>query len=248
MSKHLGNSFANNDEEAREALWMAICDAASKLAGCCRIYMSRSSALGTHISAAMPVPEVHTWRLVEGLSLLAILVRADEVKTREVTNLFGRTGPVRFMEDGRSWYLWAQPTLSGQQSGLGGRPDLLVTSSPDVPSASTVSRVVECKCHRRLGARDIRAEFGKAHDLRVTSYVIWSFTTPSAHVVEGARRLGLDLEILGFDTARRPDLIAMPESLVAHVANTLEVSKREKRFAQALIKTGQDISRKMLEA
>jgi hypothetical protein len=60
--------------------------------------------------------------------------------------------------------------------------------------------------------------------------------------------LGLDIEVLGFDTARRADLIAMPESLVAHVANTLEVSRREKRFAHALIESGQDVSRKMLDA
>lgn len=97
------------------------------------------------------------------------------------------------------------------------------------------------------GAQDIRAEFGKAYDLRVASYLIWSFTTPAPGVVEGARGLGLDIEVLGFDTARRADLIAMPENLVAHVANTLEVSRREKRFAHALIESGQDLSRKMLD-
>lgn len=143
-------------------------------------------------------------------------------------------------------YLWAQPWLTGQESALGSRPGLVITSTPDAPSASTILRVVECKCRRLLGAPDIRAEFGKAYDLRVASYLIWSFMTPTQRVVEGARRLGLDLVSLGFDTPLRADLIAMPENLVAHVANTLEVSKREERFARVLLESGQDASHKML--
>jgi len=247
MQTYSTTSSPNTDLEARKAIWMAICDASSKLAGHCTIYLSRSPSQETRISPKLPVAEVQTWQLMEALCLLAILIKADKVNCGDVTNIFGKTGPFHFVEDGHDRYLWAQPTLSGQESELGGRPDLVVTSTPDKPMALTTLRVIECKCRKRLGTRDIRAEFGKAYDLRVTSYLIWSFTTPSPKIVEGAKRLGLDVEALGFDTARRADLIAMPEILVAHVANTLEVSRRGKRFAQTLIESGKDISNKMLE-
>jgi hypothetical protein len=72
----------------------------------------------------MPVPEVQTWRLVEALSLLAILLKADEIKSFEVTNLFGQTGPFHFIKDGRSWYLWSQPMLAGYSVGF--KSDLLI--------------------------------------------------------------------------------------------------------------------------
>ena len=130
---------------------------------------------------------------------------------------------------------------------LVGRPDILITSSADIPSPSTALRVIECKCRRQLGAPLIRAEFGKAHDLRIESYHIWSFYTPKTTVIEGAKSLGLDLVPLGFDTDKRNDLIGMPGILLAHVANTLEVSKRHARFAHALLKASEEISEKMTE-
>jgi hypothetical protein len=101
----------------------------------------------------------------------------------------------------------AQQQLRGDYSDLGGRPDLIVTSSPDPPTPINVVRVVEVRCSKQLGAQIVRAEFGKAHDLRVTSYVIWTFYSPPPRLKAGARGLGLDLEELGFDTARRQDLI-----------------------------------------
>jgi hypothetical protein len=243
----VSNTSIEADSEARRALWMAICDAGRKLAGRCSIYISHSAESRTKIHSDMQVPEVKAWKLVEALSLLAILIRADEVHSREVLNLFGQTGPLHFVEEGHDRYLWAKPPLAGQESALGSRPDLIVASSQDKPSAATVLRVVECKCRKRLSAQDIRAEFGKAHDLRVTSYLIWSFTTPSGSLVEGARRLGLDLVALGFDTPFRSKLIAEPEILVAHVANTVAVSRKEAHFGRMLLISSEDISKKMLE-
>jgi len=193
----------------------------------------------------MPVPDVETWKLLEALSLLAVLINADKVKCGAVTNIFGQTGPLHFMEDGHDRYLWAQPTLTGKESELGGRPDLVVTSSQDPPTTLTILRIIECKCRKHLGAHDIRAEFGKAYDLGVASYLIWSYWTPGLRAVDGAKRLGLDLVCLGFDTQHRRDLIAMPENLLAHVANTIEVSNQEKRFARALIENGQQVTRKV---
>jgi hypothetical protein len=193
----------------------------------------------------MQIPQVQTWKLVEALSLLTILIWAEEVHSGEVCNLFGRTGPIHFKEDGSDRYLWAQVLLAGVESALGGRPDLVVTSSPEVPTSATVLRVVECKCRKHLGAPDIRAEFGKAHDLRVTSYHIWSLITPAAGLVEGARRLGLDLSPLGFDTPLRAELTRKPENLVAHVGNTLSVSRKEMRFLKTLLENGQQVKSKI---
>ena len=122
MTTDIDPKSADNDYDARRALWLAICDAAVKLAGCCRVYISRTTNFGAHINAKMPIPEVQTWKLVEALSLLAILIKADKVQSSEVTNLFGRTGPLHYIQDGRSWYIWGQPLLTGHESSLGGRP------------------------------------------------------------------------------------------------------------------------------
>ena len=236
------------DSEARAAIWMAICDAASKLAGRCKIHISRETKPVLCISNRSRVPEEPTWKLVEALSLLAILMNADEVYCKDVFNIFGKTGPLHFMEDGHNRYLWAQYTLSGQESTLGGRPDIIVTSNQNAPTAMTTLRIIECKCLQRLGTTDIRAEFGKAYDLKVSSYFIWSFITPASRIIEGAKRLGLDVMALGFDTPQRMHLIARPENLVAHVANSLNMSKRERRFAQILKESGQMVdNKKMLE-
>ena len=234
-----------NDPEAHSALWAAICDVASRFAGQCRVYASRTPEPGSHIRGKMQIPDVETWKLVEALSLLSVLLKADKVYCEDVTNLFGQTGPLHFVESGQDRYLWAQPSLLGEESELGGRPDLVVTTSRDTPTAVTTIRVIECKCRQHLGAPDIRAEFGKAHDLKVTSYLIWSFYTPAPKVVTGARRLGLDLVALGFDTEQRSALIENSENLVSHVANTVEWSKHENHFAAALLKSGQEVTRKM---
>jgi hypothetical protein len=246
MAKHANLISANTDLDARTALWHAIREAVDNLAGQCAVYTTPAKEPRGRIDRSKKIPDVPTWKLVEALSLLTILMRADKVHTTEVLNLFGRTGPLHFLEDGQERYLWAQPPLAGVESGLGGIPDLIVSSSGEIPSASTVRYVVECKCRMQLGTQEVRAEFGKAHDLRVESYFIWSFTTPKHRVIEGAKRLGLDLVALGFDTPWRKDFIEKPAILVAHVANALAVSKREKRFAVTLLKSGEDIKSKML--
>jgi len=233
------------DLEAYTALWMAICDAVGKLSGRCKVYLSQTPEQRMLVSDKLITPEVQTWKLLEALSLLTIILKADKLNFGVVTNLFGQTGPLHFVEDNHDRFLWAQPTLTSQESELSCRPDLVVSSTPAKPTAQTTLRVIECKCRERLGARDIRAEFGKAHDLRVTSYLIWSFTSPSPRAVEGAKRLGLDLVALGFDTPRRSDLISKPENLVAHIANTIEVSKHEAFFARTLLESGKEIAIKI---
>jgi hypothetical protein len=62
---------------------------------------------------------------------------------------------------------------------------------------------------------------------------------------QGARKLGIELVPLGFDTSRREDLISNPENLLAHVSNTLQVSKQERLFADTIVKAGQQMALKM---
>lgn len=239
-------NLIEGDFEARRALWAGIRYAGERFGGSCKIYTSDSPDPKYQISNIVDVPEVKTWKLVEAISLLAILYKAGNIQSNEILNLFGKTrAPIQFKEDGLDRYLWAQPTMVGDKSGLNGIPDLIVSSSPDTPSAETTLRVIECKCRLRFGAQDIRSEFGKAFDLKVATYFIWSFLTPKHEIVEGAKGLGLNLELLGFDTSLRDDLIAKPENMLSYVANTLAVSKNEKRFAVMLAEIGKDVSQKI---
>jgi len=237
----------NEELEERNAVWTAITDCATRLAGKCDIYISRTPNIVSKIHQDMAIPVIQTWQLVEALSLLAILIKADSVATFEICNIFGKTGPVHFIEDGQDRYLWAQHSLRGRDSDLIGRPDIVISSTSDYPSPQTIMRVIECKCKKRLGSPDIRGEFGKAHDLRVTSYLIWSFYTPHARVIEGAKRMGLDIIPLGFDTSLRIALISNPENLVMHVANAQEVCRRENRFARVLLESSKETSSKIIE-
>jgi hypothetical protein len=238
---------ADADVDARKALWREICEAATQLAGHCTVSLSTGQGSSGRIDPSQPVPDVHTWQLVEAISLVSILLRAESVYSRSVS-LFTKVGPLRIEEDGVQRYLWAQPQLRGDYSDLTGRPDLVVTSSPDPPIPANVVRVVEVKCQKQLGAQVVRSEFGKAHDLRVTSYVIWTFYSPSPRVKTGARGLGLDLEELGFDTPRRKDLLTQPLALLSHVAHTLEQARQSHRFATALADADQEARRKLLSS
>jgi len=103
-----------------------------------------------------------------------------------VIHIFGKTGPVEIREDGIVRQLWAQQTLRGDKSALPGRPDLIVTSSREPPHPHNALRIIEAKCVRQLGTHTVRSEFGKAHDLRVATYLTWSFYSPAPRVVVGA--------------------------------------------------------------
>jgi hypothetical protein len=193
----------DEDHEARRVIWEAIIEATSRLSGTCSVYISDSLQPEAKIVPKMVIPHVRTWQLAEALSILSILIKADSVVTSNIYNLFGKTGPIHFVEGGKKRYMWVQHSINGHTSMLVGRPDIVVTTTSDSPSPATIERIVECKCHKRIGAPVIRGEFGKAHDLRVTSYLIWSFNTPSQKIIDGAKKLGLDVETFGFDDDRR---------------------------------------------
>ena len=239
-----GLDKADDDIEARLALWKAISVAANDVRH--RFAVKEIHGIAQDpIRSTSEVPDVATWRLVEALSLLCVILRSNEAKANLIS-VFGKTGPVEIQEDGVVRHLWAQQTVWGDLSALSGRPDLVVTSTSDLPHPGNAVRIIEAKCVRQLGAQTIRSEFGKAHDLRVATYFIWSFYSPSAKIVAGARGLGIDLEPLGFDTGLRGDLLTSPEALISHVAHAQEQSSRAQRFARALESAGQEARRKLL--
>ena len=93
------------DDEARTAIWIAIRHAAASLAGQCTFYLSRTPDRESIVGRASFPPNLPTWRLVEALSLIMILVKTERVNCADVFNLMGRTGPINFAEDGKDRYL-----------------------------------------------------------------------------------------------------------------------------------------------
>lgn len=240
----VATASADKDIEARTALWRAICVGSVDILHRFKV-RSICGINGYPIRRNVAVPDVSTWQLVEALSLIGVILRSDEAVAGAI-NLFGKTGPIEIREDGVARYLWAQQTLRGEKSALGGRPDLIVTSSSEQPHPNNATRIIEAKCVRHLGAQTVRSEFGKAHDLRVTSYLIWSFYSPVPRVIEGARNLGINLESLGFDTDRRMDLVRDPDALISRVAYSQEQARREQKFAFLLKEASQAAERKLL--
>lgn len=223
---------ADNDAAARLALWQAICRAGEDVRN--RFKVGAIVGIGgLPLRQGANLPDVATWQLVEALSLLCVILRCEEAEARTI-GVFGKSGPIEISEEGVVRYLWAQHAVRGDWSALDGRPDLIVTSSSQEPHPENALRVVEAKCVKNLGTQTIRSEFGKAYDLRVATYFIWTFYTPSPRVVDGARGLGIDLEALGFDSARREDLLKSPEALISHVAHAQEEARQTQRFTAAL--------------
>lgn len=244
MSPELTGDTADGDTEARIAIWKAICVAADDVRH--RFDVKTIHELeGRAIRSASPVPPVMTWQLIEALSLLCVILRCDRATANGI-NIFGKMGPVELHENGDAYFLWAQQTLRGDLSALSGRPDIVVTTSPEQPHAGNAARIIEAKCVRQLGSHTIRSEFGKAYDLRVSTYFIWSFYCPTPRAIAGAKGLGIDLQALGFDLPRRGDLVASPEALISYVSNTQDQARRSQRFARALAVAGEETKRKLL--
>ncbi|MBA3017463.1 MAG: hypothetical protein KJ550_09610 [Proteobacteria bacterium] len=235
----MGN-IADGDPVARRALWGGIQRSSQMLAGKCSVFVTEKPIDIGRVNSGIPEPDVETWKLMEALSLLAVLLKAELIITTDICNIFGKAGPFHFSEGGADRYLWAQATLIGEESSLSGRPDLVVTSDPNRPSASNILQIIECKSGKQIGAPQIRAEFGKAYDLKVSSYLMWSFVTPSKGAIDGAKKLGIDLEPLWVDDDMREALIDNPDVLVSHVANTVEQSRKGARLL-SVIKTNTEL-------
>lgn len=232
------------DVEARAALWSAICIASNDVRSQFKVGSIRGVD-GAEICTGVGVPDVKTWRLVEALSLLGVILRSQDA-TAGVIQVLGKTGPIDIREEGVVRQLWSQQTLGGERSSLGARPDLIVTSSPEPPHPGNAVRIIEAKCIRGLGTQTVRSEFGKAYDLQVATYLIWGFYSPSPKVIAGAKALGIDLQALGFDTDDRADLVGEPKNLIYRVVYAQEEARKAQRFAGALQEASEQARRKLL--
>jgi len=229
----------------RYVIWRAICYAAKQLSGKCSFFVSEKPLPDYQIKDALPFPNISISKLMEVLCLLAVLLRADDIKTNEISNIFKKVGPVHFIENDQDLYLWSQITLKGQRSLFNSRPDLLVTVDSDLPSSANVLRIIECKSGN-ISATLIRSEFGKAYDLKVESYLIWSLITPSPKIIKGASELGIHIESMGFDSNMRNVFIKKPDTLAYHIAYAIEISGKECRMMQALNSYADEIKTKIL--
>ena len=149
-----------------------------------RIYLYPSEA--TQL-LNLALPPLKGWRLVEILCALTVLDRSEEIRGAEVRGIAGKVGPIEYQSSRGVRFLWTQPNMTEGRSGLTGRPDIIITDTPEKPSHQNAARIIECKGVRKLGAQTIRAEFAKSYDLRVESYSMWSYYGVSKKVIEGAR-------------------------------------------------------------
>ena len=115
------------ESDIRFSLWNSICLSAEILSSKCSVFTSKTPNQRYKIYKSAPMPEVKTWQLMEGICLLATLIKSEYVFTKDICNIFGKCGPIHFREDRSDRYLWVQTDLSGEVSSLGGRPDLTVT-------------------------------------------------------------------------------------------------------------------------
>jgi hypothetical protein len=174
------------------------------------------------------------WKLFEILCAFTVLHQAESVCTRRVFHLRGKVPtPVEFVRDGRSRYLWIQHSMDGELSGYHWRPDLVVTDSEFAPTSENVTEIIEVKHRRHLDSVTVRSEFAKSYDLRVESYLIWSYYDVAPYVAEGATKLGLEIKLIGLaqeDRARFLD----PEVLIRNVDEGITAARERRQFAARL--------------
>lgn len=190
-------------------------------------------------SAKMPLNEATAgacvpWKLFEILCALTMLNQAECVRTKKVFHLRGKVPtPVEFVREGRSRYLWIQHSMDGELSGYQWRPDLVVTDSQFAPTSENVTEVIEVKHCRRLDSATVRSEFAKSYDLRVESYLIWSYYNVAPYVAEGATKLGLEIKLIGLAQEDRSRFLN-PEVLVQNVDEGIVEARERRQFAVRL--------------
>jgi hypothetical protein len=184
--------------------------------------------------------------LLEALSVLTVLHTSQSNKYQQITNLIGKIGPIEIIEEGIKRFLWTQPLLDETTSGLKARPDIVITNSSRAVSPETILHIVECKNVRDINASLIRGEFGKAHDLKVSSYTILSFYEVRKSLTSAAKNLGIDLQSIELYGANRQKYISSPNSLALAVSSIIEKSRKEKRFLSLLDSSSKDARAKLL--
>jgi hypothetical protein len=184
-------------------------------------------------------------RLLEALCLLLTLETAKPTRRQTLNSIIRRCGPVEIEEEQTIRYVWTQPTLNETISGLKARPDLVVSTSSRDLGPDTIVRIVECKNVRQITSSMIRAEFGKAHDLKVSSYLVLTYYENSQSNILAAQSLGLDLSSVGLYGPQRLNLISGEVTVAEKVRKALVNSRKEKRFLYQLENSAQQTRRKL---
>lgn len=215
---------------AESIIWDAIVDCANSIfqEKGVRAYLNATDR--TDITG-IPCPNLKGWRLVEILCALTVLDRAHEIKVPAIRGIAGKVGPIQYRSRRGDRFLWTQPNMTEGRSGLTGRPDIVITDTSEKPSHVNAVKIIECKGVKSLGAPIIRAEFAKSYDLRIRSYLMWSYHPVSPKVISGARLLGLNVSVIGID-AKGGEYRRNREALRRYVAEEIERTEDEQLFAQ----------------
>lgn len=229
----------NEDEEAKVALWKAICHLADKARSKWGLNTYLSSDQSEPISKAGRRPNDEIWKLVEVLCVFVLLNDAERVHAASVYNLRKKiSAPIQFTKLGEPFYLWTQTRMAESLSGFTGTPDIAITTTNAPPSRANATDVIEVKSGK-ITSRLIRQEFAKGFDLKLRSYSIWSLRKPTPGLIEGARLLGIDLEPIDFRSPMRAVLLN-PDMLVTRFADRLVFGRNDANFERVLEQTGQE--------
>ena len=123
--------------------------------------------------------------------------------------------------------------MGGERSGYEWRPDLVVTDSPYAPTAVNVTEIIECKHRRSLDSVTVRSEFAKSYDLKVESYLIWSYFDVAPRVIAGAERFGLEIKPIGLGGKDRGYFLD-PQFLVRHISEGIREARDRSLFLATL--------------
>lgn len=239
--------IADQDKIAKDALWQAITILVSENQEEKGLSVHLGHAGSARITTSTPRPESAFWKLVEVLSLLVVLKKADEVRSRNVYNILGKIPkPVEYRIANDPFFLWNQRSMAHSLSGFSGIPDLTITTTDAAPNRSNVLEIIEVKSGK-LSSRLIRQEFAKGFDLNVDTYVIWSYQQPTINQINGAQLLGIDLEPLGFDVASGDRATRLnPRNLIDHFSVVLDSRRKFQRFGNMLTESANVVRDKRL--
>jgi hypothetical protein len=79
----------------------------------------------------------------------------------------------------------------------------------------------------------VRSEFAKSYDLKVESYLIWSYFDVADSVVKGAERFGLQIKPIGLGNKKR-DQFLVPQFLARHISEGIREARDRRHFAATL--------------
>jgi hypothetical protein len=169
-------------------------------------------------------------KLVEALCLLSTLSRHEAKAPGLSISIFRRLGPIPLKAAGSAVFLWTRPSVVIETTGLKACPDLAITSDENRPGISNILSIIECKCRTRLGSNDLRAEFGKAYELKSPSYTIVSYYQPSGKMMRAAEAMGLDMEVFPLASPNRQDYISRRLCIEDSLATALDESFHRRSF------------------